>query len=130
VSVCAVAIAVRLRGTNAPLPPPPSSLHLLDRDGNPLRVVLARGDVRCDPVALEGTGDWTARALVAAEDKRFFSHPGVDVLAVGRALVQNASCGRTISGASTLSTQLVRLVTPRPRTLRTKILEALGAMRL
>lgn len=70
------------------------------------------------------------KALVAFEDKRFYYHPGVDPLAVGRALWQNASQGRIVSGASTLTMQVIRLSRKdKPRNLWQKIIEAFLAVR-
>src|SRR5688500_12646558 len=51
--------------------------------------------------------------LVAYEDNRFFSHSGVDVLALGRAAYQLVTNGRIVSGASTLTMQVARLLEPR-----------------
>ncbi len=53
-----------------------------------------------------------AAAFVAAEDQRFWRHPGVDPLAVLRALTGNLSAGRIVSGASTITMQLARLTYP------------------
>ena len=61
--------------------------------------------------------------LVAAEDRRFRWHPGVDPLALGRAALQWARAGRVVSGGSTLTMQAARLLEPRPRTLRSKAIE-------
>jgi penicillin-binding protein 1C len=69
-------------------------------------------------------------ALVAFEDQRFWSHPGVDPIAIMRATVDNLVAGRVVSGASTLTMQVVRILEPRPRTLRSKGIEALRAMQL
>ena len=68
--------------------------------------------------------------LVAVEDKRFFHHPGVDPLAMLRALGQLATHGRIVSGGSTLTMQVVRLLEPRPRTPRSKLLEMARALQL
>lgn len=69
-------------------------------------------------------------ALVAVEDHRFWWHPGVDPLAIGRAAVQNLTSGDVISGGSTLTMQLARMLEPRPRRLSSKVLEALRAVQL
>jgi penicillin-binding protein 1C len=69
-------------------------------------------------------------ALLAFEDARFFMHPGVDPLAILRAIGSNLRAGRVVSGASTITMQLVRLVEPRPRHLGSKITEALRALQL
>ena len=55
------------------------------------------------------------QALLAAEDKRFRSHPGVDLIAVARAVRLNLAAKRIVSGASTLTMQLVRVLAPRRR---------------
>ena len=68
-------------------------------------------------------------ALLFIEDKRFYTHPGVDGAAVIRALSSWKSEGRVVSGASTLTMQLVRQYRPRPRTLRSKVIESFEALR-
>ena len=68
--------------------------------------------------------------LVATEDRRFWQHPGVDPLAIVRAAAQWIRAGRVVSGGSTLSMQAARLLEPRPRTLRNKIIEAARALQL
>jgi len=108
----------------------PGSPVVRYRDGSVAHVFLAPDDRwrvaaspdRVDPAYLA--------ALVAFEDARFWWHPGVDPVAVGRAVVQNVSAGRVVSGASTLTMQLVRLAEPRPRTLRSKVVEAFRAAQL
>src|SRR5262249_59175771 len=51
--------------------------------------------------------------LLAYEDKRFRSHHGVDPLALGRAMAQLVTHGRIVSGASTITMQVARLLEPR-----------------
>ncbi len=108
----------------------PVSLMLTDSDGQPLRVVLGNNDALCRPVPLADSGAWTAKALIAAEDKRFYSHPGIDLIAALRALWFNLSLARITSGASTISTQLIRITNPRDRTVKTKCIEAFRALQL
>lgn len=72
-----------------------------------------------------------AKCIVTYEDKRFWWHPGVDFLSVGRAIRQNARQGEVVSGASTLTMQVIRLSRPdAPRSLPEKLLEAVMATRL
>ena len=68
--------------------------------------------------------------LLAYEDQRFRTHPGVDVLAAGRATWQAVSHGRIVSGASTLTMQLARLMEPSPRTLGAKLAEMGRALQI
>ena len=72
-----------------------------------------------------------ARCIVAFEDKRFWLHGGVDPLSAGRALVQNLRRGGVVSGASTLTMQVIRLSRPdKPRSVPEKLYEMMLATRL
>jgi penicillin-binding protein 1C len=69
--------------------------------------------------------------VVACEDKRFYAHPGVDILAVARAVWTNIRHRRIVEGGSTITMQTVRLMRGNPRrTFLEKALEALLALRL
>ncbi|MCR5536609.1 MAG: penicillin-binding protein 1C [Succinivibrio sp.] len=72
-----------------------------------------------DPIYLE--------MLLASEDARFYTHLGVDPLALGRAVIRNLLTQSITSGASTLAMQVVRRLSRNPRTLASKLKEALGA---
>lgn len=74
--------------------------------------------------------DTYVRMLVAVEDRRFWRHPGVDPIAMARALGQFATHGGVVSGGSTLTMQVVRLLEPRPRTLGSKAIEMVRALQL
>lgn len=72
-----------------------------------------------------------AKALITYEDKRFWSHPGVDILSLGRALKQNVTSGKVISGGSTITMQVIRLSRKgKSRTVLEKIIESILATRL
>lgn len=71
-----------------------------------------------------------AAALVEFEDRTFYRHVGVSLRAVARACVQNLRSGRIVSGASTLTMQVVRMARRRPRTFRQKAAEMFLATRL
>ena len=108
----------------------PGGWVITDRQGNPLRVTLGEGDVDCRPTYTVRRDDWIVKALIACEDERFWTHPGIDPLAILRATGQNIAAGRVLSGASTLSTQVIRLLQPRPRSVTTKCIEAFRATQL
>lgn len=120
--------ALLLAGLAAVAPAAEPPAVFFDRHGGELRRYDA-GERRA-PVALEAVSPWLVVATLAAEDKRFFDHRGVDVQAVMRAALQNAHAGRIVSGGSTLTQQLVRQLEPRPRTLTGKAREAWRALRL
>ena len=70
-------------------------------------------------------------AIVAAEDQRFWSHLGVDVFGVARAMLANVRAGRMVAGGSTLTQQTAKNLYYRPdRSLGSKWVELLNAMRL
>ena len=71
------------------------------------------------------------KCIICYEDKRFRLHGGVDPLSVCRAIKQNLGRGRVVSGASTLTMQVIRLSRPdKPRSLPEKLYEAILATRL
>ncbi len=69
-------------------------------------------------------------AFIAAEDRRFYYHCGFDPIAILRAAFTNLRRWRTVSGASTITEQVVRLIHPRPRTYLTKMLELLESVKM
>jgi penicillin-binding protein 1C len=84
-----------------------------------------------DPARIEETidPDYLA-ALLRFEDKRFDLHPGVDPLALVRSIFVNLYHRRGMTGASTITMQLVRLLEPRPRTIRSKAIEIVRALQI
>ena len=99
-------------------------------DGRPAHALLSDDDKWRLPTQLNGVDSAYIDALLALEDRRFYAHPGVDPIAVVRAAIDNLRSGSAVSGASTITMQLVRLLEPRPRTLRSKFVEALRAVQL
>jgi penicillin-binding protein 1C len=109
---------------------PPGSPAVFDREGRPL-LLLASADGRWHiPVPRERMSRRLRDATVAVEDSRFRHHHGVDVAALGRAALQNVTSARVVSGASTITMQLCRLMEPRPRNLPAKAKEAIRALQL
>jgi penicillin-binding protein 1C len=109
---------------------PPPTVELVDRTGRPLRLVRPNEEPFSRAVPLADIPRSLIDATLAAEDKRFFQHPGVDWRASLRALADLVQHGRVVSGGSTITQQLIKLAAPRPRTLRTKLFEAVQALRL
>ncbi|MFO0676416.1 MAG: penicillin-binding protein 1C [Polyangiaceae bacterium] len=106
------------------------SLRVRDSEGAVLRDVRADDGARARPVTLDDVPDDFVAALLAAEDARFFRHPGVDPVALVRATVANLAARRVVSGASTLTMQLARVVRPHPKTLLGKLSEMALALRI
>lgn len=108
----------------------PAGAVLRNSAGYVMRVSLGAGDMDCRPYYAAAADDWIVKAIVASEDRRFFSHSGVDWLSVCRAFRQNVSSFRRVSGASTLTMQASRLVRPHPRTFFWKAVEAIRAIKM
>jgi penicillin-binding protein 1C len=109
------------------------SVQYLARDGSTLRQLLtAEGDRVISATRFEELPGFLIQATLAAEDRRFWNHGGVDLLAVARAVRDNASAGHVVSGASTIHQQLAKVAAGRlqKRTLGVKVIEALQARRL
>ncbi|MDB5415908.1 MAG: penicillin-binding protein [Rubritepida sp.] len=100
------------------------------RDGRTLSVLPAPGGVWRLRTRPEDVPPNVLALLIAAEDRRFATHPGVDPMALLRAAAQWIRAGRVISGGSTLSMQAARLLEPRPRNLRSKLIEIARALQL
>jgi penicillin-binding protein 1C len=111
-------------------PGPVISLRLLDRNGVLLREVLSDEGGRCHWVKLDDVSPHLLRATIAAEDKLFFLHRGVNALSMLRAVLQNLRHGEVVSGASTITQQLVRNLYPGRRNVWVKFREAWLALRL
>ena len=107
----------------------PTSPVLLDRKGGVFAVFLSENSEWCIPVPLSRMGKWLPLTAMEVEDRRFRDHGGVDWAAILRAAIQNATAGRVVSGASTITSQLVRLSNPRARTVKTKLLEFAAAIK-
>ncbi len=96
-------------------PPPldqvgPRSVMVVDRDGDLLRAFATPAGRWRLPVDLDEVDAQFLRMLIAYEDSRFYEHPGIDPLAVARAAGQLIWNGHIVSGGSTLTMQLARLI--------------------
>lgn len=108
----------------------PYSTVLFSRNGELLSASIAEDGQWRFPLSAS-VNEKYRQALIAYEDKRFYSHPGVDVLSLGRAIHQNLKAGRVVSGGSTITMQVVRLARKgRKRTIVEKIREAILASRM
>ncbi len=107
------------------------SIQVLDRNGDLLREVRADDDgARAVWVPLDEMGANAIDAVIAAEDRRFGEHIGVDPSATLRAIGSSLKARRVVSGASTITMQLARVVEPHPRTFRGKLGEMAMAVRI
>ncbi|MCV6587744.1 MAG: penicillin-binding protein 1C [Marinobacterium sp.] len=101
-----------------------------DRHGEPLRAFADSDGVWRYPATLEQVSPAYLEALLGYEDRWFWWHPGVNPFALLRASWQNLQSGRVISGGSTLSMQVARLLHPHPRTLWGKLQQLARTLQL
>ncbi|MGD2295089.1 MAG: penicillin-binding protein 1C, partial [Candidatus Aminicenantes bacterium] len=111
-------------------PAPVISLRILDRQNVLLREVLSDEGGCCRWVELEQIAPDLIAATIAAEDRNFYNHLGINCVAIMRAFFQNIKSGRIVSGASTITQQLIRNLYHFRRTIFSKIHEAWLALRL
>lgn len=107
---------------------------LYDSNGKLFHVRLSPNSEWQIPIPLNQMGKWLPLVAVNAEDGRFFRHVGIDALALLRAAAQDLFRGRVVSGASTITTQVIRLAISeqegRKRTPATKIREFIMALKI
>lgn len=97
------------------------AIEFVDRTG---KTIAIRGPRYGRAVTIDELPPHVPRAFIAAEDKRFYEHDGADTQAMARAAVSNVVSGRTVSGASTITQQLVKnLVLSPEQTLKRKVQE-------
>ena len=108
-----------------------SSVRILDRTGEELYQLNRATHGSQQWIPLRAMPQSCVSALLAIEDRGFYTHPGVSLRGTIRALWQNLSTGHVVSGGSTITQQLARITLgTQERTLVSKVLEALLALKL
>lgn len=108
----------------------PASPVVTDRGGRTLLTRVGRDEQWRFPVSVDRISPRLLDATIAVEDERFYRHAGVDPIAVVRAISHNVLACRTVSGASTLTMQICRMMDDRPRGYGAKLIEAFRALQL
>jgi len=107
----------------------PTSFVLEDTEGNLLSASIAIDGQWRFPFNLN-LPDKFIQCITTFEDKRFFYHPGIDPIALSRAVYQNVKSKKVVSGGSTLTMQVIRLSRGEKRNLWQKLIEGILAIRL
>ncbi|EUC00059.1 penicillin-binding protein 1C [Rhizobium sp. CF080] len=134
--VVAAGLIVGLDAADKAYPPPLErarvvSAEVLDADGELLRAFATPEGRWRLRTAVENVDPRFLKMLVAYEDQRFYEHAGVDLWALGRAVLQLVTNGHVVSGASTLSMQVARLIEPREsRSLTAKLRQVVRAIQI
>jgi penicillin-binding protein 1C len=139
-SVGAIALLAFILKTHSDLLPIPDSLtpsssdieklRILDRNNVPLTVTYQNRWNVHDTVPLYEIPEFIRKAFIVSEDKRFYSHHGVDWQARLHALWQNGKSMSQVRGASTITEQVIRMWHPRVRSIWSRWLEGIEASRL
>jgi penicillin-binding protein 1C len=108
-----------------------NSLTILDRNSEILYESLGASGTRTEPLSPQKLPSHVVEATLAAEDRRFFHHPGIDPIAIARATLHNARAMRVVEGGSTITQQVAKLLLrPTNRGFKQKAREAILALRL
>ena len=111
--------------------PPEDTVSLVDCRGQALATLPSVEAREQRHLRLAEMGRWLPVITVALEDNRFYQHRGVDLRATASAILRNLRAGRIVSGASTITQQLIKIVSKRGRrSWRAKLYEELAAVRL
>jgi len=101
-----------------------------DRNALPLGTILTRDQENTVVVPLNKISPLFINAIIAAEDKRYYQHGALDMKAIGRSLLEAIQAKQIVSGASTITMQLARMLEPTPRTFANKVREIWLSWRL
>ncbi|MBC8185946.1 penicillin-binding protein 1C [candidate division KSB1 bacterium] len=107
----------------------PSTI-ILDKDSKMLRVTLAADEMWRIPIKTGDISPALKKAVLAYEDRHFYYHFGVNPIAIFRAMIANCKAGKIVQGGSTITMQMARLIEPKPRTVKNKLIEIFRAFQL
>lgn len=106
------------------------SFEVIARDGTPLRTFVTRDGMLRLRTSVDDVDAHYLNLLLETEDKRFWQHPGVDPFALVRGFWQFARTGRVVSGGSTITMQVARMLSPHRRNLTGKFIDIARALQL
>lgn len=110
-----------------------NSTQFYSKEGELLYVMPLEEGLRREVIPLSQIPLEVQKIFIDTEDGSFYHHPGIDIFAIIRAAFQNKTEGRTVSGASTMTMQLARMVIPRKDfnvTISQKFTECINALRI
>lgn len=106
------------------------AVEFVDRNGLPLGTILTRDQEHTVSVPLSQVSPNFIQAIIAAEDQRFYQHGALDERAIARALLEAMQARQIVSGASTITMQLARMIDPMPFGIPSKLREIWTSWRL
>lgn len=108
----------------------PSSTLVFGENETLLRAFTSQDEMWRIRTTLKQISPTLQKYLVTYEDRWFYWHPGVNPLAMGRALIQNLRSKEVVSGGSTITMQIARMMEPKARTMKNKLWEIFRALQL
>ncbi len=133
ITIAAIFVLAILLDRLFPLPLPDAnggSTVVLAHDGTPLRAFPDLDGAWRYPVTPDEVSPLYLQALLTYEDRWFYRHPGVNPIALARAFAQLVRHGHIVSGGSTLTMQVARIIDPQPRSAGGKLRQILRALQL
>ncbi|MGP8217678.1 MAG: penicillin-binding protein 1C [Bacteroidia bacterium] len=106
------------------------STVVLSSDGSIMSAFLSKDDKWRIQIRKEDIPEGLKKAFIFKEDKYFFLHPGVNLFALARAFFQDIRAGKVVSGASTVTMQVARMLSPERRSFYNKFKEIFRALQL
>src|SRR5688572_18020080 len=106
------------------------STIVTDAKGDVINAFLTKDDKWRMKTGLNEISPLLRKTIIAKEDKYFYSHPGINVVAIGRAFFKNLVHMKRTSGASTITMQVAKALEPRKRTIVAKCIELFRALQL
>jgi penicillin-binding protein 1C len=107
-----------------------SSVFVYSRDGELLRCFLSVDDYWRKPVKISGISPLLKESVITCEDRQFYYHPGFNPISLIGAAIDNLKSNKVVRGGSTLTMQIARMMEPKPRTVKSKIIEIIRAVQL
>jgi penicillin-binding protein 1C len=135
----AIALILILMGRSLPylapirlvdVTPTSQAMEFRDRNGLPLGTILSRDQNHTVTVPLEQVSPHFIQAIIAAEDARFYHHGAIDSRAIVRAILEAIQARQIVSGGSTITMQLARMIDPAPPSIPNKLREIWTSWRL
>ena len=132
--VCFMALGILLDRFVFPLPVEnlnkPSATFVYARDNTLLGCFASLDTYWRKPVSLSDISPLLVKSVIACEDRWFYYHPGINVVSLFSAAIDNIRAGKIVRGGSTITMQVARMMEPKPRTLSSKAIEILRSVQL
>jgi penicillin-binding protein 1C len=108
----------------------PSATFVYSRDKNLMGCFISSDSYWRKPVTLAQISPLLQKSVIACEDRWFYYHPGVNIFSLVTAAYEDIRAGKIVRGGSTISMQIARMMEPKSRTLKAKLIEILSAVQL